>query len=73
MGERVLPTVRTLCEAGEKRGRVSQTTPRNKNARAQEHDKGSKVGGGGCSSQRVRVQLTESAVVVDVDDQFSWC
>ena len=27
--------------------------------------------GGGCSSRRVRVQLTESAGVVDVDDKFS--
>jgi len=40
-------------------------TPGNKEARAQGHDKGSKVGGGG-------VQLTES-VGVDVDDEFSWC
>jgi len=44
----------------------SQTTPRNKDARPQGHDEGSKAGGG-------RVQLTESAGVVDVDDQFSWC
>jgi len=51
----------------------SRTTPRNKDARAQEHDEGSKAGGGGCSSRRVRVQLTESAVLVDVDDKFSWC
>jgi len=28
---------------------------------------------GGGSSRRVRVQLTGSAVVVDVDDEFSWC
>jgi len=35
-------------------------TPRNKDARAQGHDEGSKAGGGGCSSPRVRVQLTES-------------
>jgi len=48
-------------------------TPRNKDARAQEHDKGSKAGGGGCSSQRVWVHLSESAVVVDVDDEFSSC
>jgi len=48
-------------------------TPRNKDARAQEHDKGSKAGGGGCRSRRVRMQLTESAVVVDVDNKFSWC
>jgi len=48
-------------------------TPRNKDARAQEHDEGGKAGGGGCSSRRVRVHLTESAVVVDVDNEFSWC
>ena len=29
-------------------------TPRNKEAGAQEHDKGSKAGGGGCSSLEVR-------------------
>jgi len=28
-------------------------TPRNKDAEAQDHDEGSKVGGGGCSSLRV--------------------
>jgi len=77
MGERVVPTVRTLSEAAkrkrsasEKRGGLSQTTPRNKDARAQEHDKGSEAGGGRCRSRRVRVQLTESEVVVDVDDEF---
>jgi len=45
-------------------------TPRNKDARAQERDNGSKAGGGGRSSQSVPVQLMESAVVVDVDDEF---
>jgi len=76
MGERVSPTVRTLSEAAKrkrKRGWLSQTTPRNKEVRAQEHDKGSKAGGGWSSSQRVWVQLTGSAGVVDVDDKFSWC
>jgi len=29
--------------------------------------------GRGCRSPIVLVQLTESAVVVGVDDQFSWC
>jgi len=49
-------------------------TPRNKDARAQGDDKGSKAGGGGgCSSRRVRVQHTESAGVVDIGDEFSWC
>jgi len=32
---------------------LSQTTPRNKDARAQGHHKGSKAGGGGCSLLRV--------------------
>ena len=39
-------------------------TRRNKDARAQRHDEGSKAGGGG-------VQLTESEGVVDVDDEFT--
>jgi len=47
-------------------------TARNKYARVHGHDKESKAGGGGCSSQRVQVRLTESAGV-DVDDKFSWC
>ena len=75
MGERVLLTVQALSEAAKRErreGGAGRTTPRNKDARAQEHDKGSKAGGGGCSSWRVPVQLTESAVVVDVDDEFSW-
>ena len=42
-------------------------------ARAQGHDKGSRVEWGGCSSLRVRVQLTEGAGVVDVEDEISWC
>jgi len=45
-------------------------TPRNKDARVQGYHKGSKAGVGGYSSQRVPVQLTDSAGV-DVDDQFS--
>ena len=65
MGKRVLPTVQALSEvarnaSGEGEG-ASQTTPGNKDTKAQEHDKGSKVGGGGaahgecqCSSLRVR-------------------
>jgi len=51
---------------------LSQMTPRNKDARAQGHDKGGKAEGGGCSSRRVRKQLTDSAGE-DVDDEFSWC
>jgi len=65
MGERVLLTVRALSDAAKpkrQKGREqSQTTPRNEDARAQGHDEGSKVGGGGCRSRRVRMQLTESA------------
>jgi len=58
--------------ASGKRREKNQTTPRNKDARAQGHDKGSKTEVGGCSSLRVRVQLTEGAGL-DVDDEFSWC
>jgi len=65
MGKRALPTVEALSEAAKTRakrgGRESQMTPRNKYAKAQEHDEGSKAGGGGaalgecrCSSLRVR-------------------
>jgi len=57
----------------EKRGREIQTTPKNQDAKAQGHDEGSKVGGGGCCSRRVRVQPIRSMVVVDVDEEFSWC
>jgi len=57
MGERVLPIVQALGEAAKagakKRERESQRTPRNKEAKAQGHEDGSKGGGGG-------VQLTES-------------
>jgi len=76
MGERVLPTVRTLRVAAKrerKEGVIEPNDPRNKDTRAQGHDKGSKAGGGGGRSRRVQMQLTERAVVVDVDDEFSWC
>jgi len=43
----------------------------NKDVKAQEYDKGSKVEGGECSSRRVQVQLTASEGVVHVDDIFS--
>jgi len=69
MGERVLPTVQALSEAAKTQvkeaGGESQTTPRNKYAKAQEPDKGSKAGGG--------VQLNGSAGVMGGDDEFSYC
>jgi len=72
MGKRVLPTVPTLSEAAKRGGdrakRPLETrTPGPKDMIREEG------GRRGRSSQRVRVQLTESAGVVDVDDEFSWC
>ena len=70
-----LPTVQILSEAAKQVWRkegVEPKPPRNKYARAQGHDKGSRAGGAGCSSKRVRVQLTKTAGV-DVDDEFSRC
>jgi len=69
MGERALPTVQVLSEVQrhERRGvEVDRETPRNKNTGAQDHQKGIR-------GEERRVQLTESAGVVDVDDDFSWC
>ena len=43
--------------------------PRNKDARAQVHEEGSKAGGG-VQLPRVRGQVTKSVGVVDVDDEF---
>ena len=40
---------------------MNRETPRNKDDKAQEHDKGIRERSGGCSSRRVPVQLTESA------------
>ena len=72
----MLPTVQALSEAAKRKRKkgvmIEPTTTKNKDTRAQGHDRGSKARAGGCSSQRVRVQLTESAGV-DVDDEFSWC
>jgi len=45
--------------SGERQGE-SRKTAGNKEAKAQVHDKGSKVGGGGCSLQRVWMPLSES-------------
>ena len=53
---------------------VGRETPRNKNTGAQDHQKGIRG-----EERRVQLtesakgQLTESAGVVDVDDDFSWC
>ena len=77
IGERALPTVQVLSEVRrhERRGvRVDRETSRNKNTGAQNHQK--RIRG-----EEWRVQLTESAKgqltksadMVDVDDDFSWC
>ena len=77
MGEGVLPTVQVLSEMRrhERRGmEVDRETPRNKNTRVQDHQKGIRG-----EEWRVQLtesakrQLTESAGEVDVDDDFSWC
>ena len=53
---------------------VGRETPRNKNTGVQDHQKGIRG-----EERRVQLtesakrQLTESAGVVDVDDDFSWC
>ena len=52
---------RGSIKASGEREEESRTTTRNKDTQGQEHDKGSKPGGEGCSSQTVRVQLTDSA------------
>ena len=68
MGEGVLPTVQVLSEVAKtraERGEMCHETPRNKDAAVQGHDKGTEGTG--------VVQLTKSAGVVDVDDDFSWC
>ena len=77
MGERALPTVQVLSEMRrhERRGvEVDRETPRNKNTGVQDHQKAIR-------GEEWRVQLTESATgqltesagVVDVDDNISWC
>ena len=77
MGERVLPTVQVLSEVQrhERRGmEVGRETPRNENMGVQDHQKG--IRGEEWRVQPTespRGQLTESADVVDVDDDFSWC
>ena len=77
MGERLLPTVQVLSEVRrqERKGvEVDRETPRNKNTGAQDHQKG--VRGEEWRMQlteSAKGQLTESAGLVDVDDDFSWC
>ena len=75
MGERALPTVQVLSEVRrhERRGvEVDRETPRNKKTGAQDYQKGIRG-----EEWRVQLtesangQLTESAGVVDVDDDFS--
>ena len=72
MGEGVLPTVRMLSEAAKREREegadrakrpLETRTPGPTNMMREVRREG-----GLCSSRRVRVQLTESAVVVDVDD-----
>ena len=77
MGERALPTVQVLSEVRrhERRGvELARETPRNKNTGVHDHEKGIRG-----EEWRVQLtesakgQLTESAGVVDVDDDISWC
>ena len=77
MGERALPTVQVLSEVQrhEPRGvEVDRETPRNKNRGTQDHQKGNRG-----EEWRVQLtesakrQLTESAGLVDIYNDFSWC
>ena len=71
------PILQVLSEARRHERRwegVDRETPRNKNTRAQDHQKGIRG-----EEWRVQLtesaegQLTESAGLEDVDDDFSWC
>jgi len=73
MGERVLPTVRTLSEAAKRGGDRSKRPletrtpgPKNMIREVRQEEEGAAQG-------EFFVQLTESAGVVDADDEFSWC
>ena len=77
MGERALPTVQVLSEVQRHKRRgveLGRETPRNKNTGVQDYQKGIRG-----EERRVQLkesaggQLTESAGVVDVDDDISWC
>ena len=77
MGERALPTVQVLSEVQrhERRGvEVGRETPRNKSTGAQDHQKGIRGEEWRVQlTESAKAQLTESAGVVDVADDFSWC
>ena len=77
MGERALLTGQVLREVQrheQERGGVDRETLRNKSTSAHDHQEGIRG-----EEWRVhlmesaRGQLTESAGVVDVEDDFSWC
>ena len=76
MGKRALPTMQALSEAvktraGRGKGRAKLPL---ETRRPNPKDMIREVRlGGGYSSRKVWVQLTESAGVVDVDDEISWC
>ena len=76
MGERTLPTMQVLREvqSHERRGvEADQETPRNESTGAQDHQKGIRGEGRRVQlTESPKGQLTESAGVVDVDDNFSW-
>ena len=77
MGERALPTVQVLSEVRrhERRGmNVGRETPRNRNTGVQDHQKGIRGEEWRVQlTQSAKGQLTDSAGVVDVDDDFPWC
>ena len=77
MGERAVPTVQVLSEVRRHKRKgveVDRETPRNKNRGVQDHQKGIRG-----EERRVQLtesakeQLTKSAGVVGVDDDFSLC
>ena len=77
MDEKALLTVQVVSEVRRQEwwgAEVDQETPRNKDTGAQDHQKGIRG-----EEWRVQLmesakgQLTESAGVVGVDDDFSWC
>ena len=76
MGERALPTVQVLSEVRrhERRGvEADRETPRDKNTGVQDHQKGIRREERRVQlTESVKGQLTESAGVVDVDDDLSW-
>ena len=77
MGERALPTVQVLSQVRRherRRVELSRETPRNKNTGVQDHQKGIRGGEWRVQlTESAKGQLTESAAVVDVDDDISWC